>query len=168
MSDFSALLSRNSHQGSGQLYHVSWFRQSVILHNLSYTGMVLTSTVVGFYLHLHKLFGQFGAVLNNQQPVRRPALTHDFQAIILMNASVLGHGSSLIALLQTDSLQGWAPVITYRCYWLSLPVHFTLFCVFCFLSWRCLMHSKCSVLVEKTGECTKAHTHTWNEVSFFT
>lgn len=67
----------------------------------------------------------FWPVLNNQQPVRCPGLTHEIQAILLMNARVLGNGSSLTALLQTDSVPGWA--------W---SVHLTLFCLF----WFFLVH----------------------------
>lgn len=50
-----------------------------------------------------RLFGQF---LNNERPVRRSGLMHELQAIILMNARVLGNGSSLTAVLQTDGVQG--------------------------------------------------------------
>lgn len=56
--------------------------------------MLLQSAAVGYKT--------FWPVLNNEQLVRRPGLTHEFQAIILMNARVLGNGSSLTASLQTD------------------------------------------------------------------
>lgn len=87
----------------------------------------------------------FWPVLNNQQPVRCPGLMHEIQAILLMNARVLGNGSSLTALLRTDSVPGWASSVHLS---LSLRSFLVLFRT-------CLTHSGRSVPVDKTGECTK-------------
>uniref|UniRef100_A0A671V6V4 Potassium voltage-gated channel subfamily Q member 4 n=1 Tax=Sparus aurata TaxID=8175 RepID=A0A671V6V4_SPAAU len=93
-----------------------------VIHQQPFSHSHQTQSALAAAERMQRLFWP---VLNNQQPVRCPGLTHEIRAILLMNARVLGNGSSLTALLQTDSVPGWA--------W---SVHLTLFCLF----WFFLVH----------------------------
>lgn len=125
---------------------------------------ITTCLTGGYFSHATctcgKLFGQFGGILHHLHTTCEVSTSSVWVPGLCGNARVLGNGFEALQLhhRQTVCRVGLQPSLIHvtDCHCQST----VLYSVFSFLETFGLMHRKCSVRVDKTGECAKKHTHT--------